>query len=179
MTELGAAVFSVTRNKSVIMLKLIMSSPLPPIAVNIPPMKPVMNNTPAFHALINITDVNVRLFRYLLSRNKANPNEKQKDVNMNFLTGGLRCMSRTSSPTTTPPKPPRVQNMRALLSTLNPMNLMVNIAAVKPNDCIKMLKSRAVFGEISNARVITGNTITPPLIPVIPENKRRLIIQDR
>ena len=167
-TEVGVAVFSLTRKSNVRTLKLQMSRPLPAKDVNIPPMKPLIRRTIAFHTLNFGICANVVRLWYRFSRNSANANANQILTNPIFFWGGVRTLSTVSNPTTTPTTPPIEHRMSECHSSWTLMKKILKAAADIPQDWIIKEKSRATEGGILKARVMTGKATAPPPSLVIP-----------
>ena len=170
MTDVGVAVFSLTRKRSVRTLKLQTSTPLPAIAEKPPPMNPVNRSTMSFHNLNSGIVLYVFRLWKRFNRNRAKANANHTHTNPIFFWGGVRLGSMNSKPIIMPKIPPREQSVKECHSSCTRIQKMVKAAAIIPQDWIISEKSRATAGAIPKARVITGKATEPPPSLVIPVN---------
>lgn len=127
--EVGVETFSLIRNNKLSIENEQISTPLPEIAENMPPMKPVIVKMKACpRPKLGIESKVLRLcclknksrlfvqhlltfFIYLLSKNRAKAKLNQMHTNPNFLVGGSRSESSTSRPKIMPNIAPKLQKI--------------------------------------------------------------------
>ena len=127
--EVGVETFSLIRNNRLSIENEQISTPLPEIAENMPPMKPVIVKMKACpRPKLGIESKVLRLcclknksrlfvqhlltfFFYLLSKNRAKAKLNQMHTNPNFLVGGSRSESSTSRPKIMPNIAPKLQKI--------------------------------------------------------------------
>ena len=150
--EVGVETFSLIRNNRLRIENEQISTPLPEIAENMPPMKPVIVKMKACpRPKLGIESKVLRLcclkknfyerffvqqwltVFYLLSRNRAKAKLNQMHTNPNFLVGGSRSESSTSRPKIMPNMAPKLQKIIECHSSWICIQNIVKAAAVIPS----------------------------------------------
>mmetsp|Transcript_38516 Transcript_38516/g.96952 ORF Transcript_38516/g.96952 Transcript_38516/m.96952 type:complete len:207 (-) Transcript_38516:143-763(-) len=166
ITLVGVAVFSLMRNRSVIMEKVNRSIPEPVIDVSTPPAKPNSTKVPAFHQLKRGIMRNTLRDRprnepqFMIS--SAMTKLIHTAMKVTLMTVEFRLGATKLRPIITPATPPNVLQIRARYSTRIRRYRIKKDALVIPKLWIIIEKSLATSGFTFRMSVITGKAIAPP-----------------